>query len=186
MLLISLAISVGSAQAAIYRSVDAQGNVVFSDQPGGDAQRIDLPPVPTYSPPTLPPPAPPSQVTPSAPAGPGYQQFSVLAPTQDQAFWDNSGNVEVTLTLEPALMTGLGHRIIYYLDGSADGEATEQTSMVFHNVERGEHSVSATLVDADGQTVVSTGTVRFQVHRQSLTSPLRKSSPAPAPNPKPK
>ena len=50
-----------SAGAAVYRSVDAQGNVTFSDQPARGAEKVELPPVPTY-------PAPAYQ-SPRAPAG---------------------------------------------------------------------------------------------------------------------
>lgn len=187
-LLISLIISVGSAHATIYRSVDGQGNVIFSDQPGNGGEALDLPPVPTYTPPPAPASlAPGSSGRTPAPTA-GYDRFVVVAPGDGQAFWDNAGNVEVRVVLEPGLRTEAGHRVIFYLDGEADGEAGTATSKVFENLDRGEHSVEAVIIDASGQTVQSTGKIGFQLHRQSLQSPQRKSGANPPPgnkNPKP-
>ncbi len=185
-LFISLVISVSSAHATIYKSVDAQGNVVFSDQPGGNAQPLKLPPVPTYSPPPMPA-SVTTETTPiKLPPTPGYEQFAVVAPGQDQAFWDNAGDVEVRVSLQPALMTAAGHRLVFYLDGVAGGEPAEDTSTVFHNVDRGQHTVSAAVIDATGKTIQTTEKVRFQLHRLSLNAPLRNNSPPPTPKPNPK
>jgi Domain of unknown function (DUF4124) len=185
-LFISVIISVSSAHAAIYRSVDAQGNPVFSDQPSGDAQPLKLPPVTTYSPPPKPAAVTSGSTSVTLPPAPGYQQFAVVAPGQDQAFWDNAGDVEVRVSLQPALMAAAGHRLVFYLDGVAGGAPVEDSSTVFHNVDRGQHTVSAAIIDATGQTVQTTEKVRFQLHRLSLNSPLRNNSPPPTPKPNPK
>jgi len=171
----------GSAHAAIYRSVDAQGNVVFSDQPTGNAHEISLPPITTYSPPpkTETSPATPATTTLTLPAAASYQQFSVVAPVQDQAFWDNTGDVDVHVAIQPALNTDAGHRFVFYLDGTTEGEPVSGPATVFHNVDRGEHTVWASVVDAQGQTIATTEKVRFQLHRQALNSPLKKNKTGP-------
>jgi hypothetical protein len=173
-------------QAAIYRSVDSEGNVVFTDQPDANAEPLKLPAVPTYSPP---PAAARATVKPNAEAekaAAAYGRFAIESPEQGEALWENSGQVEVRLSLEPPLRNASGHRVLYYLDGKAEGDPVGALSKVFTNLDRGEHTVSATIVDADGQTVSSTGTVRFQLHRQSSLSPQRQNTPNKAPNPKPK
>ena len=37
----------GATNAAVYRSIDADGNVVFTDDPSGNAEPVDLPPLST-------------------------------------------------------------------------------------------------------------------------------------------
>lgn len=167
----------GSATAAIYRSVDDQGNTVFSDQPEPGSQPLKLPPVPTYSAPKLPP-ITPAQTSTEKDDKSAYTTFTVLAPGKDQAFWDNAGNVSVRLSIQPELKTGRGHRVQFYLDGKPQGQAGTTLDTVIQNVDRGQHQVYAVVLDASGKEVIRTPSVRFQLHRQSVNFPNRKSRPA--------
>jgi len=175
--LVFLVLSVGSVSAAIYRSVDEQGNTVFSDQPAAGSQPLKLPPVPIYSAPSLSPVSPADTAVKEGRKS-IYSVFTVLAPGKEQAFWDNAGNVSVRLSLQPELKTGHGHRIQFYLDGKSQGQAGTALETVIENVDRGQHQVYAAVLDAAGKEVIRTPSVSFQLHRQSVNSPARKARPS--------
>ena len=91
---------------AVYKNVQPDGTVVYSDQPAQGAEELKLPELQTYT------------QTPirggddqdgaaSAAADPagfaGYQTVAVSSPEDDATLRDNAGTVSVSLTLEPAL-----------------------------------------------------------------------------------
>lgn len=170
-LFIFLSILVGSVLGAIYRSVDDQGNVTFSDQPNGVSEAVELPPVMTYPAPSFPASSPPVSDKSDKKPAPGYENFAVVSPGQDQAFWDGAGNVQVKLSLSPGLRTDAGHRVVFYLDGQSGGEPDTTLEKIFRTVDRGQHTVSAAIVDAGGAVIIETEKVTFQLHRAAVPQP---------------
>jgi hypothetical protein len=175
---------IGSAvDAAVYKSVDQQGNVVYTDEPTGDAKPIELPPLSTV-------PAPDyrsldkadSEPEQDPAAGGYYQQLSIVTPKPDETLRDNSGSIGVAVSIKPALNRTQGHRMRYFLDGNAQGEPTPALETQFEDVDRGTHTVEAAVVDASGKELKRTSGVRFYLHRQSLNFPTRQ-GPAPTPLP---
>ena len=171
--IISLVFFQTNVQAEIFRSVDKQGNPVYSDVPGKNASPVKLKQPSTYKAPSLPASEAPAMAE-SKDVASAYKQFSLLAPEDGQAFWDNTGDVRVSLALEPELKIDQGHRVQFYLDGVAQGDAVTSLSAVLNNVERGEHTVSAKLLSASGAVIKQTDAIHFQIHRQSLNFPARK------------
>jgi len=164
--------------AAVYKSIDAEGNVVYTDEPVGNGKPLDLPPLSTI-------PAP--KYTPSKPsaepgdAGTGYKNISIVAPTQDETLRDNTGAVPVSAGLEPALNVTAGDRFQYYLDGQTQGEPTASNQIVITNVDRGAHNVAVAVVDAEGNEVMRSSPVPFHLHRQSINFPRGPGAPTPTP-----
>jgi hypothetical protein len=162
--------------AAVYKSVDAQGNVVYTDEPSGDAKPVKLPPLST-----VPAPSYKSSTQSSADleqsAQASYEQISIVSPTQDATLRDNTGAVPVDVALEPKLNSAAGHRFRYYLDGHAQGKPIESGQISFENVDRGAHAVEAAVVDSAGRELIRSSSVQFFLHRQSINFPTR----APAP-----
>lgn len=171
--IISLLFFQTNVQAEIFRSVDKQGNPVFTDIPSKNSSPVKLKQPSTYKAPSLNASEAPATAE-SEDVSSAYKQFSVAVPDDGQAFWDNSGDVRVSLALQPALKTKQGHRVQFYLDGVAQGDAVTSLSAVLKNVERGEHTVSAKLLSATGAVIKQTDVVHFQIHRQSLNFPARK------------
>ena len=98
-----------TANSQIFRRIGPDGQVYFSDQPGPDAEQVDVTPAQTIS---LPPVA--EQTEPAAAATQGdaivaYTGFSITSPTSDQGVRANDGNVTVHLSLQPALQIGRAH-----------------------------------------------------------------------------
>ncbi len=169
-------------QAAVYKSVDAQGNVVYTDEPTGNGKPVDLPPLSTIPPPKYTPASP--QEKSATPATAGYTQLRITSPGADATLRDNTGDVPVSAAIEPALNVAAGHRFQYYLDGQTQGESTTAARIVITNVDRGTHNVSVAVVDGEGKEVMRSTAVPFHLHRQSINFPRGPGAPTPAPAPR--
>jgi Domain of unknown function (DUF4124) len=168
MTLFILALGAGlSAQAdAVYKWVDEQGNVHYTDHPRPGAEKVQLPKTQTYQPTSMadmPTPAP--QASTEVPTS-GYQQLNIASPASQATLW-YVDEVPVSVSLTPPLRSG--DTLTYHLDGQSIGPTTE-TTVTFKNIPRGEHSVSVTLNAANGATL-SAGPVTFFVQQKSILSP---------------
>jgi len=169
--------SSSSVLAAVYKSVDAQGNVVYSDEPQGNAKPVDLPPLSTI---------PPPSVLKQAPAkksaeddGTGYEQVSIVTPAHDETLRDNTGNVAINVALKPALNKAAGHRLQYFLDGQTEGEPKISERTVIQGLDRGAHTVEVAIVDGSGKELLRSAANRVYLHRQSVNFPRGPGQPTP-------
>jgi hypothetical protein len=171
-------------QADVYKTINADGEVVFSDVPSEGAERVRLPEVSTYKPP------PPKRSPASVSAGKvdaavPYKSFKVSAPENGATIWDNEGIVSLALTLEPALLIKSGHTIQYFLDGKPDGKSEIGLSHIYQDIERGTHTLSAAVVDVEGSAVISAAPVTIHLHKASVLHPNNPLNPANNPPPTP-
>jgi len=94
-----------------------------------------------------------------------YTGFSITNPTNDQGVRANGGKVTIHMSLQPALRSG--HMIVLNIDGE-DGTSSKTTSdltIELNNMPRGLHTVTATVVDKDGNDLIKTEPVSFHVLR---------------------
>jgi hypothetical protein len=170
-LLISLVFVCASANSEVFKRIGPDGQVYFSDQPGPDAERIDLAPVPTVSLPPVPEPAVQAgspATEPQINASAAYSEFAITSPTSEQGVRANNGDVTIHLSLQPALRPG--HTIAVSVNGE-DGEAvytTDAMMLELNNMSRGRHTVAATVVDANDEALIKTSPVTFYVLRVAL------------------
>lgn len=149
----------------VYRWVDAQGNVHYSDHPHPGSTKVALPQTQTFAPPMTAKaraPEPPPAATPAA----DYSQFTLASPANQATLW-YVHEVTVSVNLMPQLRPG--DTITYRLDGKTIGP-TEATSVTFKDVDRGEHTASAELNVVNGASM-KTGTVTFYVRQKSILAP---------------
>jgi Domain of unknown function (DUF4124) len=166
--LMSLACSVALAQA-VYKWVDENGVVHYSDQPHPNAEKIHVKAVQTYKPT-----APDTQV-PGAPgaapaaAGASYQGCAVMQPQDGQDF-ANVPSLNIVVQTDPVLRPG--DQIFVTLDGQGlnDGKATG-AQFTLSPVDRGTHTLQAQVRSADGTLMCQTPTVTFNVHQPSIANP---------------
>jgi hypothetical protein len=168
-LFLLLLLSVFSASADVYRWVDADGRVMYGDNPPkkSGAKTVELPPLTVADPPAA---TPASEPPAGETAGTGqeaeaYSDFKVTSPTPDDAVRSNDGSLTVTLSLKPQLKPGDG--LVVYLDAKQVA-AGASLSFPLTGVERGEHTVFAVLNDAAGNIIQNTQTVKFNVLRHSV------------------
>jgi hypothetical protein len=161
---ILLVIFAAAAHGDIYKSINADGEVVYSDQSTQGAERVQVAPLPSYTPQV------PRTLRRSAPVATetmSYESFRIIHPASEATIRNNLGTVAIETQLAPALMVPLGHRIQYYLDGVAHGTAADTASLTLSNVDRGEHRISASVVDAAGTVLISTTETTVFVKRAS-------------------
>ena len=163
-----------AAAAAVYKWVDREGTVHFSDTPREGSEEVHIAPPQTYTPERLPPITPRPEV-PAAPAD--YTRFDLASPSADQTLRDNTGAVNVNFALDPPLKVGRGHRLVVLLDGKPQ-PPVKDTSLTLQNVDRGTHSLQGQIVDGRGQVLMNSATIQFHLHRQSILLPNR-ARPAP-------
>lgn len=160
--LLSLSATAGAQD--IYRTVDKDGNVVFSDVPSKGSEKIQLKDTTVIqslkSEPSSLINSTPDQKKKSIP----YKSLSITAPADDEAIRNNAGNLSVKVALEPMLRPG--HELVLYLDGT---EKTHGKGGVFNleNIDRGTHQLRASVKDADGHILISSKSTTFHLLRYS-------------------
>jgi hypothetical protein len=171
----ALALLIGAGAAAItaraantYRWVDAQGVVHYSDTPQPGAEVVPLPSAQTYRAPAAPP-VPPTDTVPAPPAA--YQSCAITQPAADTELFAPE-TVSVSVQVVPNLRPG--DQLSVSVDGAALPAVSGTQGPVNFQLpqpERGQHTISAEVHDAQGQTVCSAAAVSFSVQRPSLLSP---------------
>jgi len=155
--------------ASVFESTGVDGEVSFSDRSTPGALELALPPVQTYDAPSL-----PSAVIGSSDTEDqvpdGYTEFKILAPSPGETFRNNGGKVAFRFALAPGLR--VDDQLRLFMDGSAVVEG-HTTSMSLDNVDRGEHTVYAEVVDKRGKSVARSGAVHFYLHRTSIPNLFR-------------
>ncbi len=155
-----------SIHAAIYKFYDENGNVIYSDQPGPGAVEIEKRDVQAIKGPRL---RPATKLSPPQKKQPFvYKELRITSPEDDATIWDNNGDVNVDITVIPQLRTKLGHKLVLSLDGKQVSEPGTATSFALHGIDRGTHSVSVSIVDKTGKTIMSSNSVTFHLKKQSV------------------
>lgn len=158
----------------VFRSVDAQGNVVFTDTQSKGSKPVDIQApssVGVVAPPAV---AAPMSAPPSDPQTfAGYQALVITQPAQGEALNNTAGDVNVSVDLVPALRTDLGHGLTITLDGKPVSQNSARMNVALNEVERGEHVLEAFVVNSQGQVVFQSAPARFSLQRTSILQPGR-------------
>lgn len=169
-LLVAAATFAQQKTGEVWKWVDKNGVVHYSDQPGPPGSvKMDLR-IQTYSP--SPAAAPSAEATPAnASRSEGqYQQVAIISPLPETTFREST--VSVSAAISPALKTGHGLR--FELDGQPQGVPSGALSIVLNDVERGSHTVRVSIIGAGGSVVKQSEPVIFYVQQTSIFSPARK------------
>ena len=173
---LSLVLFSSAAFAEIYRSVDANGTVVYSDQPLPKSEVISLPSVNIATQSN-------TQNTNASTDSTNvtlkkkvkYTKFKISSPT-DQETFQNATEIAVTISISPSLQNG--DKIQYFLDGKAVSEPIDSASYSIPKIKgtqeviaRGTHSITASILDEQGQVIKTTSPVVIYTHYVTLFSP---------------
>jgi len=161
-------IAAGSANAEIFRTIDKDGNPVFSDvppPPDQKAESVKVEPVNTF-------------VTPAAEDNGGfaaesaedevetYANVSILSPGNDETIRDNAGTVTVAVAMNPDLRAG--DQLVLFMDGQPSTVAAQGTSFTLNNVDRGTHTVGVRVMDSSGRVAAEATPSTFHLQRVRL------------------
>ena len=168
-----------ASAVTVWRWVDQNGVVHYSDRPVDGAERVELSSAQTFAapPPTAAtaPPASTENASPS-PAAMPYRRFDIVSPAQQETLWNIGGALQVQLQLEPPLQAG--NRIDVYLDGERRHLDATAPQITVPEVERGVHTLQGVVLDESGTELLRTLAVTFMVQQTSILNPNNPTPPA--------
>ncbi|MBT8046874.1 MAG: DUF4124 domain-containing protein [Xanthomonadales bacterium] len=161
------------AQGEIYKVVDENGNVTFTDQrPASGAQPMDLPPLSVIETDMqTPDETAQSMQSAAAEAKPPtprelrrqFRDFRITRPLQEETFWGTANAVVVTWGSSEPIPPSMS--VLLYVDGTP--QEAPAAGGVTLTLDRGEHRVYAELRDERKRRIVTTDPVTFFVKQNS-------------------
>jgi hypothetical protein len=188
LLLLGMALA-GLAEAQttreVWRWVDANGVVHFSDTPQQGATRVQLAGSPATSAPKPAAPLDTSAARPAAPERLQYESLKLTQPGNGETFFNADAQVPVGLSLTPSLARG--DELALYLDG-ARVEEFPPTALDFMltGLPRGAHTLTAAVVDRDGNLLLRSEPRVFHIRQNSVANPPVGPNLRPPPRPTPR
>lgn len=167
-------VSMTNSYAAIYQTVDENGNIIFTDKPDPGAVQKKLPqpavitikknkeiksekkPVEGLG-----------KIKVEEKKAVPYKKFTILEPLHDKAIRNNIGTIALKLQIIPELQTKFGHHIKVEFDGKMSKSKWSSSSITFTNIDRGSHTFKAYIVDKAGKRIKSSQSVTFHLLRFS-------------------
>jgi hypothetical protein len=168
LVIISLALCFGVwAQDRVYKRVNPDGSVEYSDQPLQGAEVMKVPKGSTFTmPETATSTAAPADSTPED-TGVTYDSLEITEPANDKAIRSNEGKVTALARVTPELASN--HRFRWSLDGEIVQDVNSP-ELRLNNIDRGSHTLQAEIIDADGNVVISSETITFHLMRHRIPS----------------
>jgi hypothetical protein len=160
----------------VYKWVDENGVIHYSDQPHENAQKLQVQGVQTYSSRAAATPAPSSEPEANSPPNP-YKGCAVAQPL-DQQNLPNAQSVFIRVQSDPVPRPG--DRIFITMDGQElnGGQATGLSYNVTP-IDRGQHTVQAQIRGGGDQVLCQTPAVTFYVQQTNLNSPANRPTVTP-------
>lgn len=191
LILAGLALSLAAQPQEIYRWVDKDGQIHYSDQPGApNAERVILADPNAYeAEPAFGDYAPTgnsSQETDAEDeAASPYESLAIVQPTPDQVFFGADATVVVAADLGGTLR--FDHTVVFFVNGNRR-PASSGLGLELQNLDRGSHFLRAAVLDQNGDPVIQSQQITFHVREPSVNtpqSPQARPKPTPRPTPRP-
>jgi len=169
-----LALTAMPLAAEVYKVIDEDGNVSYTDQPPGDGSKpMKLQPISVVEAPVY-----ESKPKPAVEGEDGeplslralrgmYRDFAIVAPQSEESIWHPDAPVTVAWSTGTPLQTGMKANVS--VDGKLQANTTDRVVPVA-NLERGEHTVTAELTNERNQTVATANPIVFFVRRPGLNN----------------
>ena len=170
--LISLVLLSLFAQATVYKWVDKDGKVHYSDEPHPNAEIVELKEK-TLNQITLPPVNP--DTNDSQAIEQTKYQVVITSPEEEETVRDNNGDFQVTATVTPEIKSQ--YLMALKLDGKAIGQPQIGGTFQLNNIDRGEHTIVVDAMTQNGKVFASSTPRKIFLHQAAMT-------PAPKMQPK--
>jgi len=163
-LLMLALVGLSSANAALYKGLDSEGKVVYSDAPFEDAEKFTPPPISVMDIPKV---KADEKVAEEKKAEAfKYISFDIISPENNETV-RNDPNVTVSLKLKPGLNTEEKHNIWMLLDGKAVVKNTQSLSVQLGRLDRGAHKLQAQIRNKKGEIIVRSRTTVVFIQQTS-------------------
>jgi len=180
---ILLLVSGAAFAGTMYKWVDVNGTIHYSDRPRPGATELQIDTrVPTGTPPPVA--RVPVSTASTEPAEEfRYEDCSIVRPANDETL-QNAYSMSVGWQIRPGLRSG--DRVTLALDGTlVAGVSPSGTSFTITPVDRGTHTLMVSILDANGRGLCQSAPVTVHVRQPTLYSPARRPVPTPRPAPRP-
>ncbi len=145
----------------IYTWIDESGNRIYSDVPREGAEVMEISTGTDYTPPESVETDWNNMKPKVISTGDIYSHFEIVSPVNDATIRNNEGAFQVALDIRPTLIKG--HHIKLEIDGvkvSGSGQI-----FTLENIDRGSHTLVATILSADGTVMATTQAITIHLHR---------------------
>jgi hypothetical protein len=166
----SLAIMASPLIAEVYKTVDEDGNVTYTDKPPPDGSKpIKLAPISVIEAPTYEKAPDPAKAEgeeiPLRDLRKIYRDFAIVSPQSEESVWRPDGPVSVAWSVGNPLQQGM--QVSIYLDGAKQATTTEQIIPIA-GLDRGEHTLTAELRDAKNRRIATAVPVTFFIQQPNI------------------
>ena len=141
--------------AAVYKTVDEHGNVVFTDEPLVEAEEVILKPTITLESPA------PNDLHESSSSGDRaektkfkYRRLEITSPPNGEAVRANNGNFALQYAIEPSAQAG--HIVQLLMDGDVYKTVVGSGTTRLENVDRGLHFFRLRVINRSNKTTLQT------------------------------
>ena len=169
--LISLLLLSLFAQATVYKWVDKDGKVHYSDEPHPNAEVVELKEK-TLNQIALPPVK--NDVDDSQVIQQIQYQVVITSPTEEETVRDNNGDFQVTATVTPEIKSQ--YLMALKLDGQTVGQPQVGGIFQLKNIDRGEHTIVVDAMTQNGKVFASSSPRKIFLH-QAAMNPVPKKQP---------
>lgn len=151
-----------TAQQQVYKIVDENGKVTYTDDPGDKpAEKVDIPKANVVPPVT---PRPRSQRPPENSNVPSQYEVKIVAPAHEAQLNPGDRDVTIGVATEPSLHPK------HHIQISDNGQINRAngSSLTITNIIRGAHTISAQVINEKGQVIGTSNSITIYVHRPSV------------------
>lgn len=179
LMLVLVGLSCFAVQAEVYKWIDENGKVHYSDEPKNGAKVVKLKEK-TQNQITLPPPVALNVNTDSdkAKAENYNYQLNIQSPEQDATIRNNQGKITVISQIEPKLMKS--HFLVLFMDDIRVSEPQTKGIFQLDNIDRGAHILMVKAIDQNGKVLASSQSKQVFLHRarvgQASNIPAKKAN----------
>jgi len=176
--LLAVAAVAQEAKRDVWVWTDQNGVTQYSDRPVPGAKKLQLS---TASPAPAPAAAAAAPATAANPAAQDvvYQRVEIWQPENGQTFFGADATVDVRMRTDPALSSE--DTLLLFLDGKLIETAPDALEHTLSNLERGAHTLSAVIMDGQGEEKIRSEPRVFHIRQPTVIQPR-----AVGPNIKPK
>ena len=173
----SLLMTGSSLMAEVYKTVDEDGNVSYTDRAPGDGTKpMDLPPLSIVEAPEY---QKTARETAASAAASGeaeaeiplktlrrtYRDFAIISPINEESVWHPEQAVPIAWSVANPLEAGM--TVTLYVDGNKQA-ATTQPIIPVAGLERGAHTITAELKDANNRKIATAQAVTFFIKQPNI------------------
>jgi len=162
LLIIGISFALAAQAETVYKSVDEDGNVVYTDAPTADGEKIQLKSVqPIETAPVESTESSPEQ----EPQEKTYTKLAIVSPEDGGSIHDNSGIVNIRLLVVPALRAREGDKLVLHMDGQQIDES-KRNQFNLDDIKPGRHSFVVTIINKNKKELKRSTPVSFNFYRR--------------------